>query len=92
RYFRQHRPVLITASKNGKFPENMNSEKKTSIISIVQCIVSNDLFHQHCAENGTFVRFGREVTDDELMAEIKHRELIEIDDELRELKREMIVT
>jgi hypothetical protein len=70
----------------------MYSEKKTSIISIVQCVVNNDFFHQDCAEKGTIVRFGREVTDDELMAEIKHGELVEIDDELREMKTEMIVT
>ncbi|WJX69022.1 hypothetical protein P8452_53331 [Trifolium repens] len=66
------------------------SEKETSIISIVQCVVNNNLFHQDCVENGTFMRFGREVTDDELMTEIKYREFVEIDDEFREMKTDIL--
>ncbi|WJX78701.1 hypothetical protein P8452_61892 [Trifolium repens] len=65
-------------------------EKETSIISIVQCVVNNNLFHQDCVENATFMRFGREVTDDELMAEIKYIEFVDIDDEFREMKTDIL--
>jgi hypothetical protein len=36
------------------------------------------------------MRFGREVTDDELMAEIKYIEFVDIDDEFREMKTDIL--
>jgi hypothetical protein len=81
RHFRLHNcPQLIAASKNGKFPDQMNSKKNgTTIIARMQCVISNNLLNE-----------GREVADDKLKAEFEDGELVEIK-VTGELKSELFV-